>query len=49
ATSPRALAAAAQQLASLRAHHIAQVARELRAEDYWRFTRAYTWGVGGGV
>ncbi|CAI5525055.1 unnamed protein product, partial [Closterium sp. Naga37s-1] len=45
ATSPRALAAAAQQLASLRAHHIAQVARELRAEDYWRFTRAYTWGL----
>ncbi|CAI5532323.1 unnamed protein product [Closterium sp. Naga37s-1] len=45
ATTPRALAAAAQQLASLRAHHMAQVARELQEEDYWRFTRAYTWGL----
>ncbi|CAI5464950.1 unnamed protein product [Closterium sp. Yama58-4] len=45
ATTPRALAAAAQQLAALRAHHIAQVARDLNAEDYWRFTRAYTWGL----
>ncbi|CAI7898615.1 unnamed protein product, partial [Closterium sp. NIES-53] len=45
ATTPRALAAAAQQLASLRAHHMAQVARELQEDDYWRFTRAYTWGL----
>ncbi|CAI5466374.1 unnamed protein product [Closterium sp. Yama58-4] len=48
ATTPHALAAEAQQLAALRTHHIAQVARELQAVDYWRFTRAYTWGVGGG-
>ncbi|GJP51429.1 hypothetical protein CLOM_g10594 [Closterium sp. NIES-68] len=45
ATTPQALAAAAQQLASLRSHHITQVARELSAEDYWRFTRAHTWGL----